>query len=473
MECLSYELLKKNGYDGFLLESAPERVLQFGEGNFLRAFVDYFIDVLNERTGFNSKVCLVQPIPGAEEIRNAVNRQQGLYTLYLRGFENGGRKSVRRVISSVSRCINPYADFNAFLDNAGNADLRFIVSNTTEAGIAYDGSCRFDDCPPSSFPAKLARFLFERFKLFGGEKGRGFVILSCELIDNNGAELKNCVLRHAEDWKLGAEFVEWLEAENIFCSTLVDRIVTGYPRAEADELNERNGYRDALLDTGECFGLWVIEGPQSIAAELKLDRAGLPIMVVDDHTPYKMRKVRILNGAHTSFVLGAYLKGFNIVRDCMADEKVRSYMESVINDEIIPILPLPVSELKEFAAAVTERFMNPFIDHRLLDISLNSVSKWRARCLSSIKAYFAKFGRKPTMLASSFRSLVEFYARGERWNADGNALEARRGEDTYLVRDDRKVLEWFLENRDCPLEELIARCAANVEFWGEDISRYI
>ena len=473
MNKLSYSELERLGYDGYLLKDAPERVLQFGEGNFLRAFVDYFVDRLNEEAGFDGKVCLVQPIAGGDFVRNAINAQEGLYTLYLRGYRDGQEVNAKRVVSSVSRCINPYVEIDAFLGNAANPDLRFIASNTTEAGIAYDPACGYDDRPPASFPAKLTRFLHERFLRFDGAADRGFVILSCELIDHNGQELKRIVLKHAADWKLGSDFTAWVEGANAFCSTLVDRIVTGYPRKEADAINRANGYVDDMIDTGECFGLWVIEGPQSIRAELGLDKTDLPILVVDDHTPYKQRKVRILNGAHTSFVLGAYLKGFDIVRDCMNDDGVRGFMEETIYDEIIPTLSLPEQDLKDFAHAVTERFKNPFIDHRLLDISLNSVSKWRARCLPSVKGYVAKFGRQPKNLVSSFRSLVEFYGRGERWNADGNALEAKRGADTYLVRDDRKVLEWFLANRGVPLDELVRRAAANADFWGEDITKLV
>lgn len=473
MKQLSYNTLSEIHYDGYLLKKAPERVLQFGEGNFLRAFVDYFIDILNEKAGFNGKVCLVQPIPGGDFIRESINAQEGLYTLYLRGFENGGAVNRKRVISSVSRCINPYVDNVAFLDNAKNPDLRIIVSNTTEAGIAYDSSCKFDDAPANSFPAKMTRFLYERFKNFGYEEGKGFIILSCELIDNNGRELKRCVKLHATDWNLGEEFLRWIDEENVFCSTLVDRIVTGYPRDEANSLNEENGYEDNVIDTGESFGFWVIEGPKSIADELGLDKVHLPIIVVDDHTPYKQRKVRILNGAHTSFVLGAYLKGFDIVRDCMNDDGVRSFMEETIYAEIIPTLTLPEKELKDFAVSVTERFKNPFINHKLLDISLNSVSKWKARCLPSVKAYYEKFGKSPKNLSASFSSLVEFYSRGEKWNAEGSALEAKCGDETYLVRDDKKVLEWFIENRTLPLDVLVKKCAANIDFWGEDINTYL
>ncbi len=217
----------------------------------------------------------------------------------------------------------------------------------------------------------------------------------------------------------------------------------------------------------------MIEGPDSIAKELGLDKTNLPVITTPDHTPYKQRKVRILNGAHTSFVLRAYLNGFDIVRDCMNDDETRAFMEKTIYEEIIPTLSLPERELKDFAHSVTERFKNPFIDHRLLDISLNSVSKWKARCLPSVKGYFAKTGKPPENLSASFRALVEFYSRGERWNAEGNALEAKRGSDTYLVRDDKKVLEWFLANRALPKEELVRKCAANADFWGEDINKYI
>ena len=303
MKKLSYETLKEQNYSGYLLENAPERVLQFGEGNFLRAFVDYFIDVMNEKAGFNSKVVLCQPIgPGLADM---INEQEGLYTLFLRGFQDGKEVNKKRVISCVSRCLNPYADFEAVLECASNPDLRFITCNTTEAGIAYDPSCQFTDVPANSYPGKLTQFLYRRFQKFGQEEGKGFIILSCELIDNNGKELEKCVLKYAEQWNLGEDFCSWVKKENTFCSTLVDRIVTGYPRNEAAAICEELGYEDNLIDTGEIFGFWVIEGPQSIKDEFPVDKAELPILITDNHKPYKQRKVRILNGAHTSFVLGA------------------------------------------------------------------------------------------------------------------------------------------------------------------------
>lgn len=465
MKTLNYETLTELQYDGYLLKDAPERVLQFGEGNFLRAFVDYFIDMLNEKTGFNSKVVLCQPIaPGLADL---INEQEGLYTLYLRGFQDGKKVNKKRIISCVSRCLNPYQDFEAVLKCAENPDLRYIACNTTEAGIVYDPSCLFTDVPANSYPGKLTQFLYRRFQTFGAVSGKGFVILSCELIDNNGKELEKCVLQYAEQWQLGTEFMDWIRKENIFCSTLVDRIVTGYPRNEADSINEENGYIDHLIDTGEIFGFWVIEGPDTLKEELPFEKAGLPVLITDDHKPYKQRKVRILNGAHTSFVLGAYLAGQNIVRDCMNDDVICRFMNQTIYKEIIPTLTLPKEELEDFAASVTERFKNPFIDHALLSISLNSTSKWKARVMPSLKGYLEKTGKLPACITASFAFYLAFY-RGQELKEDG--FHAQRGQDEYVINDDRAVLEFFNAHKQDDTAALTHAVCTNTEFWGEDLS---
>ena len=468
MKKLSYATLKEQGYNGYLLESAPERVLQFGEGNFLRAFVDYFIDVSNEKCGFNTKVALCQPI--APGLCKMINEQEGLYTLYLRGFENGRKVNDKRIISAVSRCINPYEDFSALLECAHNPDLRYLASNTTEAGIAYDPACKFEDAPQTSFPGKLTRFLYERFEAFGKEKGKGFVILSCELIDNNGKELKKCVHQYIDQWGLSEEFAKWVDEENLFCSTLVDRIVTGYPRAEAAALNEENGYEDNLLDTGEVFGFWVIEGPDWLADELPFKKAGLPVLVTADHTPYKKRKVRILNGAHTSMVLAAYLAGQDIVRNCMQDEVIKGFMDATVYEEIIPTLTLPKDELESFAHAVGERFNNPFIDHALLSIALNSTSKWKARCLPSLKGYVEKFGKLPRRLSFSLAAYIAFYSNNVQ-RLEAEALICKRGDDEYAVKDDRFVLEFYNEHKDDAPADLAKAVLSNEAFWGEDLTK--
>ncbi len=459
MDKLNYKTLKAQGYEGYLLESAPERVLQFGEGNFLRAFVDYFFDILNEKTGFNGKVVLTQPIaPGLAEM---INNQQGLYTLFLRGQENGEKVNRKRVVSCVSRCINPYRDYTALLDCAKNPDLRFLASNTTEAGIVFDPACKFEDAPPSSFPAKLTRFLYERYQL----GLPGFVILSCELIDHNGDELKKCVEQYVDLWGLAEGFAKWVQDENIFCSTLVDRIVTGYPRAEAQDICKALGYEDNLIDTGEVFGFWVIEGPQALKEELPFEKAGLPVIIVDDHTPYKQRKVRILNGAHTSMVLGAYLAGQDIVRDCMKDDVIRGFMNKTIYDEIIPTLDLPKADLTDFAAAVSERFANPYIDHALLAISLNSTAKWKARVMPSLLEYKKRTGNLPACITFSFAAYIAFYHAGREKGA--GCLIGKRGENTFEIKDDQWVLDFYYEHRGDDAKTLAQAVIHNEKMWGD------
>ncbi len=459
MELLSYKTLEEQKFDGYLLKDAPEKVLQFGEGNFLRAFVDYFFDMMNEKAGFNGKIVVTQPI--AQGLAGMLNDQNDLYTLFLRGSENGEKVNKKRVISAISRCLNPYENYEALMACADNPELRFIVSNTTEAGIAYDPECKKDDAPPASFPAKLTSFLLRRFE----NKLPGFIILSCELIDHNGDELKKCVHQYIDQWELGEEFAKWVDEENIFCSTLVDRIVPGYPRNEAEAICQELGYKDNLIDTGEVFGFWVIEGPQSIKEELPFEAAGLPIIVVDDVTPYKQRKVRILNGAHTSFIMAAYLAGQDIVRDCMKDEVIHEFMNKTIYDEVIPTLDLPKDNLMQFASDVTERFSNPFVDHQLLSISLNSTSKWKARCMPSLLEYSArKNGELAKCLTFSFAAYIAFYHNGQEKGE--NCLIAKRGEDTYEIKDDQFVLDFFYDHKDDADADLVKAVVENEKFWG-------
>ena len=324
-----------------------------------------------------------------------------------------------------------------------------MISNTTEAGIAFDPACKAEDTPPSAFPAKLTLFLHERWK----QKLPGIIILSCELIDHNGQELHRCVQEYVRLWGLEDEFASWLEKENVFCSTLVDRIVTGGAKDAAPALWEKFGYEDQLIDTGEVFAAWVIEGPQRIREELPFEKAGLPIQVVDDVTPYKQRKVRILNGAHTSMVLGAYLAGKNIVRDCMQDASIRKYLEKTMFEEIIPTLDLPKEEVLGFAASVIDRFDNPYIDHQLLDIALNSASKWKARVMPSLTEYVKRVGKLPKCLSFSLAAFIAFYHKGER-----------NGE-SYPVRDDEWVLDFFAAHRQDDNAALAAAVVNDERLW--------
>ncbi|MBS6194948.1 MAG: tagaturonate reductase [Clostridiales bacterium] len=470
MKRLNYETLRDLNYQGYLLKNAPERILQFGEGNFLRAFVDYFVDVMNEKADFDSKVVLVQPRaarPG-HTAADRINEQEGLYTLYSRGFEKGRRVNGKRVLSCVSRCLNACSDYEEVMACAQNPHLRFITSNTTEAGIVYDPSCQFTDTPAASYPGKLTQFLYRRFQIFGQEAGKGFVLLPCELIEENGKALKNCVLQYAAQWNLGEEFVRWLETENLFCSTLVDRIVTGFPKEEAEVLHRENGYEDRIIDTGEVFAFWVIEGPETLKAELPFEKAGLPVLITDDHKPYKQRKVRILNGAHTSMVLGAYLAGQNLVRDCMEDPTILKFMNKALYEEIIPTLSLPEENCRDFAAAVTERFKNPFIDHALLSISLNSTSKWKARVLPSLEAYVNKFHHLPLCLTASFAFYLAFY-RGTQLTEAGLSSKRPDG-SSYTVSDDRRILKFYYEHKDDSAGELVHAVCTNTGFWDRDLT---
>ena len=466
MAQLNYEVLKQSGYPGYILRSAPEKVMQFGEGNFLRAFVDDFIDIANEKAGFNGKVVLVQPI--ANGLTDLINAQEGLYTLYLRGSEKGQKVDDKRVISCVSRCLNPYGSWDQVLALAKSPDLEIVVSNTTEAGIVHESESKFDQQPPISFPAKLTRVLYERY----AAKQPGLIILSCELIDNNGKELQKCVNQYIDDWKLDDAFRAWVNEENIFCSTLVDRIVPGRIRDEAEvkALAAANGYDDPLTDVGEVFGFWAIEGPDGLEDRLPFKKAGVPVEVVPDVTPYKKRKVRILNGAHTGFVLGAYLAGFDIVRDCMHDETVLGFMNKMLYEEVIPTLPLDKKDLMDFASAVQDRFNNPFVNHELMSISLNSTSKWRARNMPTLLDYLEINGKLPACLTASLAAYIAFYSSDVQALTDKGLVCRRPKGNEYTVSDDRWVLEFYWAHKDDAAKDLVHAVLTNTDMWGQDLT---
>lgn len=465
MQRLSRQMLADAGVRHTPPIPRPERVLQFGEGGFLRAFVDQMIDAANESGVLSASVVVVQPI--AQGLAAELDAQDGLYTLVRRGKVDGYVARDVRVITSVSRTVNPYADFAAFLRCAHDPDLRFIVSNTTEAGIVYTGQDGYGDAPQASFPGKLTRLMHERFLRFGQEPDRGFVLLPCELIDRNGDALRDAVLRTARQWALGDAFTGWVEQSNTFTNTLVDRIVTGYPRAEAAEILAELGYEDRMLDVAEPFGLWVIEGPEWIAAEFPLDKAGQNVVFVRDVTPYKLRKVRMLNGAHTSMALGAYLAGFDTVGDCMADAGIRAYMERALRREIMPTLDLPKQELEDFAAAIVERFENPFNRHELLSIALNSVSKFRARVLPTLLEYLRRNDGLPPVLTFSLAALIAFYR--VRREEDGGYVGLRGGQP-YRVADDEPVLRFFADHAAEEAAVLARAALTNADFWGEDLT---
>jgi len=411
-----------------------EKVIQFGEGGFLRGFVDWIIQHVNENSDFNANVVVVQPIE--KGMCDILESQNCKYTHISRGLLNGEEIVDVKKIDVISRCVKPYDDFNKYLSLAENEDFRFVVSNTTESGIAFSSGDTPEKAPDVTFPAKVTLLLKRRFEL----GLNGFIFLPCELIEKNGETLKKYIIEYSKLWNFGEDFINWVEEKNIFCNTLVDRIVTGYPRDEHIDL----GYEDNMLNTSEIFHLWVIEGPESIKDEFPFDKANLNIIITDNLDRYRTRKVRILNGAHTSMIPYAMLCGIETVGDCMEDEKMSAFVKKCVYDEIIPTLDLPKEELLSYADDVFERFKNPYIKHLCASISLNSVSKFKVRVLPSIIEYIKRYNKIPETLVFSLAKLIEFYKTG-------------------TPNDDAKIIE-FIKSAD------ISKILSNEEFWGQDLS---
>ncbi|MBO4941722.1 MAG: tagaturonate reductase [Clostridia bacterium] len=418
----------------FTKPQRSEKFIQFGEGGFLRGFVDWIIQLTNENSDFDAGVVVVQPIENG--MCPMLEKQNCVYTHVMRGIKDGVPTVDKKIVDVISRTVEPYKDFDAYLDLAKNSDFRFIVSNTTESGIAFSESDTPDSAPNVTFPAKVTLLMKKRFDLGLG----GFIFLPCELIDKNGETLKKYILQYADKWSLGEDFKLWVEKENIFCNTLVDRIVTGYPKGEDMEL----GYEDNMVNTSEIFHLWVIEGPSSITEEFPFDKAGLNIIVTDNLERYRTRKVRILNGAHTSMIPYAMLLGVETVGDCMEHATLSKFVKECVYDEIIPTLDLSKEELVDYADNVFERFCNPYIKHLCASISLNSVSKFKVRVLPSILEYIKRKNEMPDKLLISFAKLIEFYK-------------------TDMPNDDKSVMEFM---KDASVEEILA----NISLWDEDLS---
>ena len=447
------------------VKKRPIKVLQFGEGNFLRAFVDYMFDICNEKGLFDGSIVLAKPIEfGSLE---QFKKQDNIYTVSLRGRVDGEPKVINRIVTSVADTVGVYEEYDRFMEYARLDTLKYIVSNTTEAGIVYDETDSLDARPPKTYPGKLTKFLYERFNAFKGAADKGLVILPVELIDDNGIELERCVNEFITLWKLPEDFRTWVKDACNFCSTLVDRIVTGYPRGHEEEIWQELGYEDRLVVTAEPFALWVIESKKDLSEELPFVKAGLPVIYTDNQKPYKQRKVRILNGAHTSFVLASYLCGNNIVRESMEDKLIRDFMNATIFDEVIPTLTLPKQDLLDFADAVIGRFNNPYVDHALLSIALNSVSKWKARCMPSFTEYIRLKGENPKHLTFSLAALMAFYSSEK---LEGNALIGNRNGEEYKIMDDLAVLEFFRDYSGKSTEEFAKAFLAKESFWGQDLS---
>lgn len=439
-----------------------DRVIQFGEGNFLRAFIDWQLDWLNEHQGTDAGVVVVRP--RNREVKDSLNQQDGLYTTLIRGLNAAGEQvSETRLIRSLNREIQPYQQYDDFLALARAPEMRFVFSNTTEAGIAFAEQDQLTDAPASSFPGKLTQLLWARYQHFAGAADKGWLIVPCELIDDNGDTLRALVLRYADHWQLPQAFSLWVQQHCAFYNTLVDRIVTGFP-ADSEAIATQLGYEDRFLVAGEVYYQFVLQGPAALAQELKLAALAPEVKLVEDITPYKAQKVAILNGAHTAMVPVAFQSGLESVGEAMDDAQIAGFVEALLRDEVIPTLDLPPAELHAFAAAVQRRFRNPFIRHALLSIALNGMTKFRTRLLPQLLLAQQQQGHWSPRLTFAFAALLAFY-RGQQ------------GDKSWPLQDDAHWLQRYAElwpavqTQQLPVEQLVSTVLSDASHWGEDLTR--
>ena len=449
----------------------PERIIQFGEGNFLRAFVDWIIYNMNQKTDFNSSVVVVQPIERG--MVDWLNGQDCLYHLNLQGKENGRPVNTLTRIDAISRALNPYTQYQAFMALAEQPEMRFIISNTTEAGIAFDDSCKFTDVPASSYPGKLVQLLFHRDQYFNGAADKGMIIMPCELIFLNGHHLKACINQYIDLWKadLGADyegFKAWFRDHCFVCATLVDRIVPGFPRDTIKEIQEKICYKDNLVVKAESFHLWVIEKAENMTVEqlqkeFPAHKAGLHVLITDNEKPYHARKVTLLNGPHTVLSPVAFLSNVDIVRDACEHPVIGKYIHKVQFDELMQTLDLPMEELRQFATDVMERFENPFVDHQVISIMLNSFPKYETRDLPGLKIYLERKGELPRGLVFGLAAIITYYKGGKR--SDGTAI---------TPNDDKKIMDRLTELWNTGDTQKVAEGVLAFDYiWHEDLNKTV
>lgn len=435
--------------DTGLTAKLPIKVIQFGEGNFLRGFVDYAIDKLNENSNFNAGVTVIQPLQ--QGLINILNEQEGLYTLFLKGIKNGKEIEEKRIISCIQNAINPYEDYESYLNVAKEEELTFVISNTTEAGISFNENDALNIYPHQSFPAKVTALLYKRFQYFKGAADKGLFIIPCELINHNADNLKEIILKYSQVWKLGEDFKNWILNHNSFHNTLVDRIVPGYPKDTISEYQKQLDFKDSLIVSAEIFFLWVIEGDEKLKKKIPFEKIEETILIVKDMQPYRTRKVRILNGAHTAMVPLSILYGNQTVKETLENTFTGTFIKELVFKEIIPTLNLPEEELIGFANQTFDRFKNPFIKHQLESIALNSISKFKVRVLPSLIEYQEKNKQLPPNITFAFACLMRFY-KGE-WNNknlpinDEPIIESSLKKTWELV-DHKKVSENILNNEE-------------------------
>ncbi len=446
-----------------LPKKLPIKVMQFGGGNFLRAFVDWMLHILNQETNFNGGVAIIKPTERGNY--HALKSQDGLFTVVLDGIKNGELVADKTLVDCVQDIVNPYDEWQKYLELAENPDIRFIISNTTEAGIKFNEEDAFGDNPPKEFPAKLTIWLYHRFQYYGNDITKGCIMMPCELIENNGEALKTAILQYAEHWNLDREFVKWIYAANSFCSTLVDRIVSGYPSDRAVQIQEELGYMDQLFVGGEYYHSWVIQGPELLQKELPFCSTDLNVEFVDDLVPYREMKVRILNGAHTAMVPVGYLAGLRFVSEVMDDSVVSGFVESLLMEETIKTLDFPEAVLQKFVQEVLDRFRNPLLKHQLISISLNSTSKFVARLLPTMTDYYVANAALPRRIVFGLSALIRFY-KGE---FHGKRIE---------LKDDARVLNIFSSNwkkyddNNLKLNILVGIILSNTDIWGKDLTSF-
>lgn len=435
----------------------PERIIQFGEGGFLRAFVDWIVFNMNEKTDFNSNVVVVQPIEHG--LIDMLNAQEGLYHLNLQGIENGQPVDSIQLIDVISRGLNPYKHFDDYLQLAENPEMRFIVSNTTEAGIAFDPTCKITDAPAKSYPGKLTQLLYHRYKTFNGATDKGFLIFPCELIFHNGQMLKKCIHKYIKLWELGEDFLNWFDHSCGVYSTLVDRIVPGYPKDTIDQILAKIQIEDKLVVKGEIFHLWVIEAPESVAKEFPADKAGLNVLFVPSEKPYHDRKVTMLNGPHTVMAPVGYLSGLNTVSEILGHDILGPFVTKVMFTELMETLDLPKAELEKFGKAVLDRFRNPFVNHYVTSIMLNSFPKFKTRDLPGLKTYLERKGELPKGIVLGLAAMCTYYKGG------------LRGKDEISLNDEQKIINLLAELWGTEDTMMVAEGVLDAEFiWGEDLN---
>ena len=457
-----------------LKEDLPIKVVQFGEGNFLRAFIDYAFQQLNNTVGFNAGVVVVQPIETG--LINVLNDQDGLYTLFLKGVKNGVEIQEKELMTNIVKGIDPHKDFDSYINLAKEEALEFVISNTTEAGIAYIAKDKPNMRPPSSFPAKLTLLLFERFKFFNGNEDKGLTIIPCELINYNAGTLKEIILKYIDDWSLGKEFESWIHEHNSFHNTLVDRIVPGYPKDQIEAYNAQLDYQDNLIVTAEKFFLWVIEGDQELKEKLAFDKTDLDVKIVENLQPFRTRKVRILNGAHTAMVPFSLLFGNKTVKETIDNDFTGKFIRDLVFDEIIETLDMESLALNTFANEVFDRFRNPFIKHELSSIALNSISKFKVRVLPSLIEFERMNKKLPVHLTFAFACLIRFYNgqwKGKTLPINDDENNVVFFQELWKTNDLNKVVNGALKNSGFWDQYLktIKSLGSSIEFALEEIER--